>query len=450
MDYPLWQPELGGGVLIGIIAIAHVLVAHFAIGGGLALALLETIGVRRRDRAFLDLARRGSGMLILVSTVFGAVSGVGIWIVIGLVHPAATSSLIRLFVWAWAIEWVFFIAEIATALAYFATWDRVQPQAHLRLIWFYFVAAYLSLVVIQGILAFMLTPGEWLREPTLANAFFNPTYLPGMALRTGICLFLAGAYLALAALRERDPAARGRLVRVLGALQITGILVAYGGYRWWEAALPESVRGLFLGAPPALAALGATRRFLLASLAVYLGLAVLQWLWRGAARWPVAVAALLAAFAFFGGYERLREGCRKPFVIRGYMFSNGVRLSEIASLDERGILSQAPWARAEADGAHAEGRAVFRALCRSCHTVEGYLGIRKFVAGLDADMVLGVLYAMQEDGRSWAEGRLENGERVPARPLQYPYMAPFTGTEEEMLALAEYLAALGAEAGDDR
>ena len=77
MDYPIWNLGLGGGVLIGIVAIAHVLVSHFAIGGGFAIAVIETLAVRRRNPAMRALAKRSSLMLILVSTVFGAISGVG-------------------------------------------------------------------------------------------------------------------------------------------------------------------------------------------------------------------------------------------------------------------------------------------------------------------------------------------------------------------------------------
>ena len=118
MDYPIWDLAMGGGVLIGIVAIAHVLVSHFAVGGGLAIALVETLAVRRGDRALRDLAKRSSLMLILMSTVFGAISGVGIWVTIGLVAPAATSALIHTFVWGWATEWAFFILEVAMALAW--------------------------------------------------------------------------------------------------------------------------------------------------------------------------------------------------------------------------------------------------------------------------------------------------------------------------------------------
>ena len=443
MDYPIWNLAMGGGVLIGIVSIVHVWVSHFAIGGGLAIAVVETMAVRRGDIALRSLAKRSSLMLILISTVFGAITGVAIWVTIGLVQPAATSALIHNFVWGWAIEWAFFILEVATALAYYATWDKVRPRTHLVLIWLYFFAAYMSLVVIQGIISFMLTPGRWVETRSFWDGFLNPTYLPGLLLRTGICLFLAGAYMMFAALREKDGVARARMVRLLATFQVIGALLAYGGYRWWEGALPDPVRALFLGDAPLIAALGTTRHYLLWALAAYLVLALLAWLLPRAQRWPVAAVALLAAFAFFGGYERLREGARKPFVIRDYMFSNGILVGEIADLNQRGILAKARWAAREAgDTPESKGRAVFRAQCESCHTIDGYLSIRARVAPVDADMIGGILATMREEGEEYTSGAYVHDGHVDTTKLDYPFMPPLVGTDDEVEALTAYLVSL--------
>ncbi len=438
MDYPIWHLAFGGGVLIGIVAIAHVLVSHFAVGGGIAMALVETLAVRRKDAALRQLAYRSSWILILVSTVFGAITGVGIWFTIGLIHPTATSALIRTFVWGWAIEWVFFILEVATAVAYVATWNKVRPRTHLLLIWLYAFAAFMSLVVIQGIISYMLTPGRWLETKAFWDGFLNPTYVPGLVMRTGICFFLAGAYMAFAALREQNGEARGRLVRLMAIFQVVGILVAYGGYRWWEVALPDPIRALFLGDAPKLAALAATRSFLLWALAAYLVLVLFALLAPRLQRWPVTAVALIAAFAFFGGYERLREGARKPYIIRDHMFSNGVLVSDIERHNQEGILTHARWAAREDDGSlEGKGRAVFRAQCASCHTLDGYLSIRRLLASADAAMVDMILEIMHEQGDAYAGGALPD-----TTTLDYPTMPPFVGTEEERRALGVYLTTL--------
>ncbi len=382
MDYPIWNLAFGGGVLIGIVAITHVLVSHFAIGGGFAIAFVETLAVRRRDPALRGLAKRSSLMLILVSTVFGAISGVGIWVTIGLVQPAATSALIHNYVWGWAAEWGFFILEVATALAYYATWDKVRPRTHLLIIWLYFFAAYMSLVIIQGIISFMLTPGRWLETRSFWDGDLQSDYLPGLLLRTGICLFLAGAYLTLAALREPDGArarahgapagglpGRGRAAR-LRRLPLVGARAA--GVR--DGDLPrEQGPPARPGLDPPLRPLGADGLPLLALFA----LAACPASTGGRRRWsPCSPRSLSSA-----RYERLREGVRKPFVIRDFMFSNGMLVSEIADLNQRGILSQGRLGGArERRAPEGKGVAVFRAQCASCHTLDGYLSIRKLVA----------------------------------------------------------------------
>ncbi len=435
MDYPIWDLSIGGGVLIGVIAILHVLVSHFAVGGGIVMAVGEALAVRHRDAPLRALLKRTSLLLILVSTVFGALSGVGIWFVIGLVHPAATSALIHNFVWAWAIEWAFFLLEVVTALAWYATWDRVRPRTHLALIVLYAFAAFMSLVVIKGILGFMLTPGRWLETHAFWDGFLNPTYFPGLLLRTGVCLLLAWAYMTLAALREKDRAERGRLVRFLGGFGATGLGLTALGLRAWEAALPEAIRSIFLGAKPLLPALAPTRQLLLGALLLSAVLALLALLLPKSVSWPQAVLALLAAFALLGSYERLREGARKPFIIRDFMFSNGILVSEVDSLNRAGVLSKAKWAAHEAATTPvSRGRAVFRAECASCHTLDGYLGIRTRTAAADAGTLTLLVTALRDDGAKWTA--------TPRGKPDYPLMPPFVGTDEELGALVAYLDSL--------
>jgi len=123
MNYPVWDIP-AGGLLIATIAILHVFVSHFAVGGGLFLVLVERRARRDGDDALLGYVRQHSRFFILLTLVFGAITGVGIWFTIGLVNPAATSSLINTFVWGWAIEWTFFVTEIAAAMVYYYGWDR--------------------------------------------------------------------------------------------------------------------------------------------------------------------------------------------------------------------------------------------------------------------------------------------------------------------------------------
>ena len=440
MGYPIWDPGIGGPLLMALVAVTHVIVSHFAIGGGLLIVVTETVAARRNDRELRELARRSSLVLILVSTVFGAISGVGIWVVAGLVAPATISALIHNYVWGWAIEWVFFIVEIVAALIYYTTWGRISKATHLMIGWIYFGAAYLSLVIINGIITFMLTPGQWLTTHAFWAGFFNPTYWPSLVLRSGIALMMAVAFMAVVATRSAA-ASRPSQMRFLGWWMTAGVLVTYAGYRWWEAALPDTVRALFLGDSPGLAALADTRHFTLWALAATLVLGVLLLLaLPRLARVVPLLLLMVAAFASFAGYERLREGIRKPYLIHSYMFSNGLYVDQVDDINQSGVLAVSGWAARQADDDPvATGRQVFRAQCASCHTLDGYQGIRPLLPD-DPDMITGVLFALYEMGEAWTDAA--PGTLVVTADLDYAFMPPFVGTEEELMALAEYLGSL--------
>ncbi|HZP24649.1 MAG TPA: cytochrome ubiquinol oxidase subunit I [Terriglobales bacterium] len=176
MNYPLWQIGFPGGLLIALVAVVHVFVSHFAVGGGAYLVLLESRARRLNNAGLLAYVRRHSVFFALLTLVFGAVTGVGIWFTIGLVSPEATSSLIHTFVWGWAIEWVFFFVEITAALIYAYGWDRLDSATHMAVGWVYFAAAWASLAIINGIITYMLTPGTGSRPtPSGTASSIRPT-----------------------------------------------------------------------------------------------------------------------------------------------------------------------------------------------------------------------------------------------------------------------------------
>jgi cytochrome c5 len=422
VDYPLFLiPYVGGSWLIGGNAILHVIIAHFAVGGGLLIVVTEQLAAKRGDVLWLEFALRQSVFLVLLATVLGALTGVGIWFTIGLVHPAATASLIHNFVWGWAIEWVFFFVEIAAALLYVATWDRVSRRLHIRIGWIYFAGAYLSLVIINGIVTFMLTPGQWLTTRDFWDGFFNPTYWPSLVFRTGIALLLAGVYGWLVAGCLPDEPDRRRLVRYLSGWVLAGAALSVAGFTWWQAKIPAEAAALVFPAgsllrPTFVAGIGALALLIL----VVIGAG---YLFPRGFGLPAGIAALVLAGVVFGAYERVREGARKPFVISGYMYSNGIRLDEVERLNREGVLQKAKWAGVGlAATPTSVGEQVFRAQCRMCHSVDGYLAIMPLVEGQDAEGLAAFLEALRA-------GR--------------PGMPPIVGTAEEIKALASYLASLG-------
>ena len=70
MNYPIFNTgEIGPSTLIAFVAIIHVIIAHFAVGAGIATPWLETRSHRRRDAILGGFLRKYARFLILVSFV---------------------------------------------------------------------------------------------------------------------------------------------------------------------------------------------------------------------------------------------------------------------------------------------------------------------------------------------------------------------------------------------
>jgi cytochrome bd-type quinol oxidase subunit 1 len=232
MNYPFWQlTTWGGGFFIALIAVVHVYVAHFAVGGGLFLVLTERLGLKSGDQGVLDYTRRHTKFFLLLTMVFGGLTGVAIWLTISLLQPAATSLLIHRFLFGWATEWVCFLGEIVALLVYYYTFGKMAPRQHQAVGWIYFAMAWLSLAIVGGIISFMLTPGQWLASGDFWDGFFNPSFLPSVAFRTCLALVLAGVYGLVTATAVPEPGLRLRLTRwCAGWLLLPFLLMLASGW----------------------------------------------------------------------------------------------------------------------------------------------------------------------------------------------------------------------------
>jgi mono/diheme cytochrome c family protein/cytochrome bd-type quinol oxidase subunit 1 len=495
MNYPIWELP-APGLLVAAVAIVHVFISHFAVGGGLFLVLAERKARGEGDGAFLGFVRSASRFFVLLTLVLGALTGVGIWFTIGLVQPQATSALVTAFVWGWAIEWTFFAVEIAAAMVYYYGWDRLDARTHLRVGWIYFVSAWASLAVISGILSFMATSGEWVTTHRFADGIFNPTCWPTVALRTAVAVGLAGLYALLAASFVKDAELKARIARwsvtrwiVPAAVLIPATLLWYlssavdagvavaetlgargGGVGDLLAAVFSSTAG---GHPIVRHAAAVT---VLGAVLLVLGALALAGLRARTYGRLEAGLLVVLGFASMGGSEWVREGLRKPWIVDGYMFVNGVRLPSSAHgavledpftvdvLGERGVLATARFATAPAGyrpgfpefedlepaeraGIMAEaGREIFRLECAVCHTVRGHLGVERLVAGQGVAAIEATLVSLASpvtaDGEpaAWSDPRVRVATRLGRR------MPPFVGTDVEKQALAIHLARLGGDA----
>ena len=121
MDFPIYHLDfLNNRILIAIVAVIHVIINHgMAVGGIPLVAYLERKALKTGDQSWDALAKNIMCCFFLVTTTVGAMSGVGIWLTVSLVNPTALASLLRVFFWAWTIEWFVFITEVVLILWYF-------------------------------------------------------------------------------------------------------------------------------------------------------------------------------------------------------------------------------------------------------------------------------------------------------------------------------------------
>ena len=410
MDYPFWDVGIGYGVLMAAIAVIHVFISHFAIGGGLYLVVSETIARRRNDQAMLEFLRGLTKFFVLVTLVAGALTGVAIWFIIGLLNPAATEALIHNFVWGWAIEWTFFLIEIAAAIIYLYGWERMSPKNHLIVGWLYFLGAWLSLVVINGIITFMLTPGRWIETGAFWDGFFNPTYWPSLVMRTGVCVMLAGLYTMTVASRIENVGEKSRITRYSAIWGLAGLAITMPSFFWYYKAIPAAIieRASTMFWPAASLTQSYKYAAVIAVLLIVFGIFASR-------RNHIAISLLIMLFglAWLGSFEWFRESVRKPYVIDGYMYANSVEVAKADHYRRDGYLAHMPYRTGN------DGEDLFRRACGSCHTLGGdYRDIEPAFAGTDVEFVSGLIRGVHRSVGS---------------------MPQFLGRPEEAIALGGYI-----------
>lgn len=422
MNYPVWQLDAaGGGLLIAIVAIFHVYISHFAVGGGLFLVVTEILGIRKNSQPIIDYVKKHTKFFLLLTMVAGGLSGVGIWFTIGVLNPAATSELIHIFVFGWAVEWVFFTAEIISLFIYYYTFGRMDNRNHVTVGWIYFGCAWMSLFIINGIIDFMLIPGNWLNNNNFWSGMFNPAFWPSLFFRSFLAFMLAGLYGFLTATNLKDEQLRTQMVRYCATWLIAPFLLFLASAWWYKAALPPELQSLIFDKMPE------TRPYLTSFM--YIGPILMLGGLIMAIKMPQAVTRSLAAvlliigLMYMGSFEFIREAGRRPYIIRDYMYSSSILKKDIPRVQQKGLLQEAKWVQNRViteENKLDAGREIFNNQCLPCHSIGGPLNdIKKLTSqytpkGLEA--------------------------KISGLDKFSPYMPPFAGTVEEGNALAYYIA----------
>ena len=396
-----------------------------AVGGSFFVVLLHYISNRDNNQRLNELALRILKIFFMVTTSFGALTGVGIWFVTATVSPASIASLLHVFFWVWFTEWIIFVTEVVLIMFYYLGWKKYGPKTGFRFGIAYVVVSWLTMVAITGILSAMLTPGKWISAQTLATGYFNPGFVPQLFMRTSMAAILSvcfGLFVTRISPKYKDQwetvwKVAGKSLLILSPFFLFAVFSYYN-------MLPEQISHLIATALMTMkysAYAYFSKIFFVFTVLFLIICGLILMLKKKDYVFISIVPALLMIFAV-GNIERVREFIRKPYTIHNYLYSNGIREAEAPFLNKNGILEFTGWAARSAKETDPElknGEMIFKVECSICHTYSGINGITKKTNILiDKDIIANFLKSYKRS---------------------HPFMPQFVGTDEERTALAAYL-----------
>lgn len=409
------------GLVMAAVAVLHVFLAQFAVGGGFLMCYFQWLAMTDRSPLARQFVHGYFKILVLISFVVGALTGVGIWFTAIQVSPGTIGAMVENFHWLWAAEWTFFCLEIVAGYCFYRYHEKLPDRASMTLLVIYSLAAWMSLFLINGIISWQLTPGRWVETRSIAEGFFNPSFFPSLLFRTIVALTLAAlvACVVINVMHELERESRRALMNRAAHLLVPMAIMPVLGV-WYVSVMPPDSRSWILGGSPAMMlflniAIGSS--LAIGSYAI-LGL-VMQRLYINGA---TASLLLMLAFGATAGGEFVREGARKPFSIRHVMYSNSILPSEVARLRDVGCVADDPYPLRDSQAYPNDqvrlGARVFRRQCSVCHTIAGTNAVSELTGAWD-----------------------ENQMRMNIAKLQHtkPYMPPFAGTNRELEALVQYV-----------
>jgi mono/diheme cytochrome c family protein len=279
---------------------------------------------------------------------------------------------------------------------------------------------WLSLFVINGIVTFMLTPGEWLSNKRFWDGFFNPSFWPSLSFRTFMALMLAGLFGFITSSFIKESDLRNKMQGYCAKWLIIPFIFLLASAWWYIGSLPEPQKLMILKHSPEIPPF--IKAFLLISPLIFTGGILMAMRISAPAKNIVTCCLVVMGLLYMGSFEWIREAGRRPYIIYGDIYSNSIPAKEIDFILNNGVLKNARWAfNREIDDKNqlAAGKEIFRLMCISCHSVGGPVNdIRKSTKKYS-------IYGME----SMLTGMGKINE----------YMPPFTGSVKEIKALAAYI-----------
>lgn len=447
--YPMWYvPTIGSATVIAIIASIHVLASHTSVGASILLAYLATKAYKENLPQIYDYIKKYLLGLLVFSYVSGSITGPGIWFSATVANPRGISALIHNFVWVWAAEWIWFIAEVTLVYILFYTLGKIDQRSWLRLAWTFAIGSWATMYIIVGILSFMLSPGheKWFATGNILDAFYNKNYFPHLLMRSSFMFAIAGTIgIVIASLMKKDLPENvyKSIVKTMSYWGIAGLIFGSMFFAWYVSTLPERSLVMLSGIVPKW-----YYALIFTILVVLLAHFVITAIRPTVAKPYVAYPIYLLIF-FLGVYpeEKIRETIRKPYVAGEFVWVNqiiardvpakGIK-AETKTIKENGLLQLNPFVPEGLKTITPEnkimaGKAIAILQCSGCHNVTGSSGLRPFG---------------QKFAGMTSEDTVYNFLANYLTPQNHPpYMPYFVGKDEELRALSAYIADMISKGG---
>jgi mono/diheme cytochrome c family protein len=437
--YPTWyEPGIGSGWVVGLIATVHVLFSHTSVGAALFFMALATIAYRQNRPELLEFIKKYGLFLLVFSYVLGSITGPGIWYSTTVASPRGISALIHSFVWKWATEWVFFVIEVVGVYMVTYLVGKVDQKTHLRLTIILGLASYTTMMIIIGILSFMMWPGKeaWFAEGGYLKGFYGSNTFAQLAMRTAFMFAITAVVGSIITAGFKDQAFRAQMNRWLAIMGIVATVIGASLFGWYLDTLPETAHLVMENRLPAW--FSTSLYAVLGGMLAYFAFMLLTPRMITTAVAGVATVAMLV----FGLWpeEVARESIRKPFVAGQYVYSNQVIARDVPGM---GIKSEIPvleahgWLKTDAfmpvelrevtpHNAARVGEALAITMCSNCHSLSetGIRPLKNYLGGnTDIPAIKTYLLAALSTG---------NTMYMPKIPMK----------DDEAEALAVYLATL--------
>ncbi|WP_028486973.1 c-type cytochrome [Thiomicrorhabdus chilensis] len=336
--YPTWyEPAVGSGWVVALIATFHVLASHTSVGAALLFAYLSHKAYREDRDDLLDFVKKYGLFLLVFTYVAGSITGPGIWYSTTVASPNGIGALIHSFVWKWATEWVFFVIEVVGVYMIVYLVGRVDKKTHMKISVIFGIASLATMVIIVGILSFMMVPGKeiWFEEGGYLNGFYGTNTFIQTGMRMAFMFTMTAVVGGIVVAGIKDVAFKKEMARKLGWLGIISTLIGAAMLQWYLTSVPDQALLVMENRLPDYFVPSIVA--VLAGTLAYFIITMLQ---------PKTLVAGFAGFmtitilvAGLWPEETARESMRKPWVAGQYVYSNQVIGRDVPGMD---IKSQLP------------------------------------------------------------------------------------------------------------